>query len=201
MITADTARRLALCGIAKVRILKTREIATIVKPGAIGKKITLIIDKNGKQSNQLPKDIELLQTLAPKPPRMALDQQCGMCHDKVATSKCSACGTPACSQECTTKNWKSHKPVCHDGQANRFAEEWARENNRAVQLSVAAMRDDVKAIQKLVDDLSVAVRAALQGPRSQGHSALGPCTRLGPRSDPRSVQGLPITMYEVLGVE
>ena len=47
--------------------------------------------------------------------------------------------------------------MCHDGQAALFTEEWAREHNRAVHLSNAAMDDDVKAIQKLVDDLSVAV--------------------------------------------
>jgi len=114
MITPSTAARLAECGVAKVVILKTKEIATIVKPGSIGKKITLILEKSGKQSNQLPKDIELLQTLTPKPKRMALNQQCGMCNDLVATSKCSGCGTPACSQECTTKNWKSHK-LCRKG--------------------------------------------------------------------------------------
>ena len=80
MITPSTAARLAECGVAKVVILKTKEIATIVKPGSIGKKITLILDKNGKQSNQLPKDIELLQTLTPKPKRMANQQRGGLCH-------------------------------------------------------------------------------------------------------------------------
>ena len=114
MISTTNAARFAACGVAKVKILNTQEIATIVKPGSIGKKITLIIDTTGKQSNQLPKDIELLQTLAPKPKRMALDQECGMCHNAVATSRCSGCGTPACSQDCTTKNWKSHK-VCRNG--------------------------------------------------------------------------------------
>ena len=108
-LSLNTAARFAKCGVAKVVILKTKEIATVVKPGSIGKKITLILDKNGKQSNQLPKDIELLQTPAQKPRRLALDQQCGMCHNAVATSKCSGCGTPACSQECTTKSWKSHR--------------------------------------------------------------------------------------------
>ena len=114
VLSVESAQRFAECGVAKVIIHKTKEIATIVKPGSIGKKITLIIDDSGNQSNQLPEDIELLQTLAQKPKRMALNQQCGMCNDLVATSKCSGCGTPACSQECTTKNWKSHK-LCRLG--------------------------------------------------------------------------------------
>ena len=113
-LSLSNAARFAECGVAKVVILKTKEIATVVMPGSIGKKITLTLDKSGKQSNQLPEDIELLQTLAKKPKRLALDQQCGMCNEKVATSRCSGCGTPACSQECTTKNWKSHK-VCREG--------------------------------------------------------------------------------------
>jgi len=116
VLSVESAQRFAECGVAKVIILKTKEIATIVKPGSLGKKITLIIDKNGKQSNQLPEDIELLQTLAPKPKRLALNQECGMCNDAVATCICSRCGTPACSQECTTKNWKSHKP-CRKGRS------------------------------------------------------------------------------------
>ena len=73
VLSVESAQRFAECGVAKVIILKTKEIATIVKPGSLGKKITLIIDKNGKQSNQLPEDIELLQTLAPKPKRLALN--------------------------------------------------------------------------------------------------------------------------------
>ena len=119
MITIATASRFAACGVAKVVILKTKEIATVVMPGSIGEKITLILEKSGKQSNQLPKDIALLQTLAPKPKRLALNQQCGMCHEAVAISKCSGCGTPACSQECTTKNWKSHKLCCKGRRKSR----------------------------------------------------------------------------------
>jgi len=108
------AVRFAQSGIAKVLILKTKEIATVAMPGTYNRKITLTIDRTGVRTNQLPRDIELLQMPAAKPKRMALNQQCGMCNDAVATSKCSGCGTPACSQECTTKNWKSHKP-CRKG--------------------------------------------------------------------------------------
>jgi len=131
------APRLAIAGHAKVKILKTNETATIIPPGKVGERITLRIDKSGKTMYRLPKEIALLTPPPPAEP-LRLGQICAFCHEEAASKKCSGCGAGVCSQECYLKYWKEHKPACLEEQSGRAGEEYAREENRAVQLLDAA---------------------------------------------------------------
>ena len=132
------AARLAIAGHAKVKILATSETATIVLPGKVGKKITLRLNKSGKTIERLPKEIALLPSPPPPAAPLTLGQICALCLEEAASKKCSGCGAGVCSQECYLKYWKEHKPACLEEQSGRAGEEYAREENRAVQLLDAA---------------------------------------------------------------
>ena len=75
----------------------------------------------------------------------------------VATLKCSACAASICSPQCARDSWPRHKPVCRSRQAANAGKEWARAQNRLLQLHDAAMGDDVKTMQKLIDGLVAAL--------------------------------------------
>ena len=62
-----------------------------------------------------------------------------------------------CSRECALERWAMHKPVCRERQAVKVGVEWARAGNKALSLMSAAMRDDTRTMQKLIDGLVAAV--------------------------------------------
>ena len=97
----------------KVRLLSTNEIATIIPPGSLEGKVVLSIDKSGKWSRLRPTEVELLEIAKPKKSApLAIGAQCGLCRDNAATSKCTECGIPICTQECSLANWKKVHRAC-----------------------------------------------------------------------------------------
>ena len=65
-----------------------------------------------------------------------------------------------CSRECMKERWAEHKAVCRKRQAVRVGTEWARGQNRALQLSDAAMeRSDLLARGHLVGDQPIPSRS------------------------------------------
>ena len=97
----------------KVRIRATNEVATIIPPGSFGNYITLRINKTGKQTRLRPKEVDLIEILKPKKSApMVIGAQCGLCNNNAATSKCSECGIPICTQECSLANWKKVHRAC-----------------------------------------------------------------------------------------
>ena len=62
-----------------------------------------------------------------------------------------------CSRECALESWPVHKAVCRERQAVRLGSEWGRAQNRAVTLAYAALDDDTRTMQKLIDGLVAAL--------------------------------------------
>ena len=97
----------------KIRIRATNETATIIPPGSFGNYITLRIDKTGKHTRLRPKEVELIEIQKPKKSApMLIGAQCGLCNDNAATSKCTECGIPICTQGCSLANWKKVHRAC-----------------------------------------------------------------------------------------
>ena len=94
-----------------------------------------------------------------------------------------------CSRECAKDNWSQHKPVCRDRQAVKMGKDWARAENRAVTFTYAALDNDTRRMQELIDGLEEAVTANkkltkhsaaavkafvnFQDPREAGNAAFG----------------------------
>ena len=82
------ADRLAESGLARFRLRKDGSLGTLVPPGRDGKFLTISLDgKRRPAVRRLPKDVELVEQVAPPPPK--LEPACVNCG-KVATLRCSA---------------------------------------------------------------------------------------------------------------
>ena len=85
----DCAPRLAQSGLARIRLRKCGSLGTLVLPGRDGKVLTISLDgKRRPAVCRLPKDVELVEQVAPPPPK--LEPACVNCG-RVATLRCSAC--------------------------------------------------------------------------------------------------------------
>ena len=108
------ASELCKLELTKVRIRATGSTATIIPPGSQNGKLVLRIDNSGKCSKLRPKEVELIDIAAPnkRSPPMAIGAQCGLCRSNPANSKCTECGIPICTQECSLANWKKVHRAC-----------------------------------------------------------------------------------------
>ena len=100
-----SASELCKLELTKVRIRATGLTATIIPPGSLSGKLVLRVDNSGKCTKLRPKEVELIEIAAPKKsPPLAIGAQCGLCRSNPATSKCTECGIPICTQECSLAN-------------------------------------------------------------------------------------------------
>ena len=138
-----SASRLASSGLARVRIVNPGRLkgqqGTIVTPGRDGDRLTIGLDSDPTRPVLLPPGgVVLLEHDSPPPPPSGLSQACANCGEEVATKKCTECGAGICSAECNIRLWAIHKPVCRARQAAEFGREFARKENRGLNLQHAA---------------------------------------------------------------
>ena len=163
----DSAPRLAASGIARVVITSTGQIARIVEPGSIGKQITIKIEKTQEKVKISPEKVSLIPLPAPATKKLAIDAKCDNCSNPGKKS-CPLCGAPICSDACMKAEWKNHRPKCMHRRADKVALEYAREENRGLELSYAAYHGDVKKMKKFTDGLTAAAAVAKFTPKMAG---------------------------------
>jgi len=163
----DSAPRLAATGLARVVITSTGQIARIISPGSEGKQITVKIEATQQKVKISPEKVSLIPLPAPATKKLAIDAKCDNCSNPGKKS-CPLCGAPICSDACMKAEWKTHRPKCMHRRADKVALEYAREENRGLELGWAAFHDDVKKIKKFTDGLTHAAAVAKFNPKMAG---------------------------------